>query len=176
MYLDVAEMQAGPSVSSVHSDPVAPPFTLLNQDGRTVDLQSLRGSWVVLYFFPEGDTPSCACHATAFTQLLTEFRSMNAKVLGINQGTPENHRLFREKYALELDLLSDPERDTMRSYGAYMDFNSGGLNVPAVLRTTFLIDPHGRIRCYWVDIMAEGHIEQVKNRLELLQRYDPDSF
>ena len=78
-----------------------------------------QGKWVVLYFYPKDDTPGCACQANEFTLLLTEFHDMNAEILGISPDAPASHRQFIQKYALKLTLLSDPDRQVTRQYGAW---------------------------------------------------------
>lgn len=164
-----AKIEEASIATSAAIGQIAPSFVLLDQDEKPVRSLSLRGSWVVLYFYPKDDTPGCACEATEFTELLTEFRQMNAKVYGINQDTLESHRMFRKKYGLELDLLSDPTANTMRSYGAYVDSKFGVVDAPRVIRTTFLIDPKGRVRSHWPEVIPEGHAERVKNKLKQLQ-------
>jgi len=149
---------------------MAPTFTLLNQNGQFINLRSLRGSWVVLYFFPKHDTPDCACHATKFTAVLTEFHQMNAKVLGINRDSQEKHRMLKKKYSLELDLLSDPLGNTMQSYEAYVDSIFGIIHIPRVIRSTFLVDPSGRIQFHWPEVTAKGHTAEVKEILSQLQK------
>ncbi len=111
----------------------------------------------------------CSCEATEFTELLSQFREMNAQVLGINQDTLESHRMFRRKYALELDLLSDPQAATMRSYGAYVNAQFGAVSSPRVIRTTFLIDPNGRVQFHWPEVIPQGHAKRVKDKLTQLQ-------
>ncbi len=165
-----------PAMTSPDIGALAPAFTLLNQDGRPVSLKNLRGSWVVLYFFPKSDAPDCACHATEFTALLTELRQMNAKILGVNRDTRENHRMLRKKYGLELDLLSDPQCHTMRAYEVYVDSQFGQIIVPGIIRTIFLIDPNGRIESYWPDIISMVCVERVKHRLMQLQRGGSETY
>lgn len=147
----------------------APAFTLADQNGQAVSLNSLRGQWVVLYFYPKDDTPGCACQATEFTQLLTEFDRRNAAIYGVSPDSPADHRKFIRKYNLEIDLLSDPRHKTMRAYGAWAENTLGGKTYGRVIRSTFLIGPDGRVRYHWPEVIPEGHAERVKAKLEELR-------
>jgi len=96
----------------------APDFRLPNQDGREVALSDFAGQWVVLYFYPRDDTPGCTVEACDFTAGLAGFEKLDAVVLGCSPDSPESHRKFIAKYKLKLTLLSDPEHQLLRSYGA----------------------------------------------------------
>ena len=147
----------------------APDFSLLNQQRQTVTLRDLRGQWVVLYFYPEDDTPGCTCQATEFTALLQSFRNHNARVLGVSGDSPDDHARFAAKYSLRFDLLSDPARDTMTQYGAWTTVQQGNQTVSRVIRTTVIIDPAGRIAAHWPEVIPEGHAKRVRDRLTELQ-------
>ncbi|MCF7974877.1 MAG: peroxiredoxin [Phycisphaerae bacterium] len=147
----------------------APFFSLPNQDGKAVSSANLKGSWIVLHFYPEEDTPECVCEATEFTDRLSEFRKMNARVFGVNADTVESHLNFRHKYGLELDLLSDPEYRTMRQYGAHVDTPFGNTNATRIVRSTCLIDQNGHIAYHWPEVRPQGHAERVKDKLAQLQ-------
>jgi peroxiredoxin Q/BCP len=94
---------------------------------------------------------------------------MNARVHGISQDSVESHRRFREKYALELDLLSDPEGTTMRQFGALVKTQFAGVTSERVVRCTYLIDPTGYVRFHWPEVIPRGHAERVKNKLAELK-------
>jgi peroxiredoxin Q/BCP len=147
----------------------APGFALPNQDGRIVDLSDFSGRWVVLYFYPKDDTPGCSCQATEFTHLLGEYGKMEATVIGISPDSWENHRFFARKYGLRLTLLSDPKLDTLRSYGAWAALQCAGIDSSRVLRSTFLINPQGKIAFYWPEVIPQGHAERVREKLQMLQ-------
>ncbi len=141
-------------------------FTLLNQKSQPVSLSDFRGQWVVLYFYPADDTPGCICEATDFTNLLVNFENLNAVVLGMNNETPSSHLRFSRKYNLEIELLSDPTQEVLRSYGAWIDVpNRGG----RIARSTFLIGPDGMIRYHWPEVIPTGHARRVEQKLRELQ-------
>lgn len=161
------KMEAAASSRSSFVNTQAPQFTLLNQNSQPVSLSDYRGKWVVLYFYPADDTPGCICEATDFTRLLVNFENLNAVVLGMNNETPSSHLRFSRKYNLEIELLSDPTQDVLRSYGAWIDVpNRGG----RIARSTFLIGPDGMIRYHWPEVIPTGHAERVEQKLRELQK------
>jgi len=156
--------RAASSRSSAEGRP-AGDFALPNQNDKMVRLSNQRGRWVVLYFYPKDDTPGCTCQATEFTKLLNKFNDMQAVVMGVSPDTTGNHRFFADKYDLKITLLSDPDKKVMRQYGAWVDTQIGGQNVGRVIRTTFLIDPQGKIAHHWPEVMPKGHAERVRRVL-----------
>lgn len=153
----------------------APQFTLPDQDDETVRLKDHRGRWVVLYFYPKDDTPGCICEATEFTELLFRFKDMNAVVYGVSEDTSESHRRFIDKFALGMNLLSDPDHEVMRSYGAWAATTIGGKPFERVIRSTVLVGPDGLIRHHWPEVIPKGHAERVRKRLAELQRGESES-
>jgi peroxiredoxin Q/BCP len=147
----------------------APDFSLPDQNGKPVTLASLRGQWVVLYFYPKDDTPGCTCEATEFTDLLGDLKGMNAKVYGVSADTPETHRLFIEKFKLGIELLSDPDKGMMRRYGAWVDYTFGERKFERVIRSSMIIGPDGVVRYHWPEVIPKGHAERVHEKLALLQ-------
>lgn len=99
---------------------VAPDFCLPDQDGVEVCLSSLRGRWVVLYFYPRDNTPGCTREARDFSERLEEFERLGAVVLGVSKDSVESHRRFRERHGLRVTLLSDPEHRVIEAYGAWV--------------------------------------------------------
>ncbi len=147
----------------------APAFTLPDQNDQPVSLTDLRGRWVVLYFYPKDDTPGCTCQATEFTALLTHFRGMNAEVYGVSEDPPWSHQAFIKAYDLKLDLLSDPDHEVMRKYGAWVESQMGGKAWARTIRTTYIIDPKGVIRYHMPEVIPQGHAERVREKLAELQ-------
>jgi peroxiredoxin Q/BCP len=144
----------------------APDFALPDQNGRRRRLSDQRGQWVVLYFYPEDDTPGCTCQATEFTELLFQFEQLGATVWGVSDDSVASHRRFAEKHELAITLLSDTDRRVMRAYDAWMDYSgSGGRTV----RTTFLIGPDGKVRRHWPEVIPQGHARRVQQALAEMQ-------
>ena len=147
----------------------APDFTLPDQDGEPVRLADLRGSWVVLYFYPKDDTPGCTIQACDFTADLDAFEDLDAVVLGCSPDSPESHRDFIAKHDLAIRLLSDPGHETIARYGAWGEVTWGGRTREGVLRSTVLIDPEGRVAHHWPRVDFNGHTGEVRARLAELR-------
>jgi peroxiredoxin Q/BCP len=118
----------------------APDFTLPDQDGTTVSLSSLRGGWVVVYFYPKDDTPGCTKESCSFRDSFEEFTDAGAKVVGISSDSVESHKAFAEKHHLPFTLLADTDGAVRKAFGTGKTL---GL-LPG--RVTYVIDPEGVVR------------------------------
>lgn len=147
----------------------APAFSLPDQDGATVSLESLAGNWVVLYFYPKDDTPGCTTEACEFTASITDFSGLDAVVLGCSPDSPASHRKFIAKHGLKVRLLSDPERTVLSAYGAYGEKKMYGKPVVGVIRSTVVIDPAGKVAAHWPTVKAAGHAAAVAAKLRELR-------
>ena len=143
----------------------APAFTLPNQDERKISLGDYKGMWVVVYFYPKDDTPGCTTEACDFTSGLKAFEKLNAVVLGVSADSPESHRRFIGKYNLKITLLSDTGKKVLAKYGAWGTKKMYGKEIEGVIRSTFIIDPEGRITHAWYGVKADGHVEKVREKL-----------
>jgi len=145
---------------------MAPDFTLEDQDGRQHSLSGLRGSWVVVYFYPKDDTPGCTTEACQFRDALPRFEGVGAKVLGVSSDDRASHAAFAAKHDLNFPLLVDPDHETLSAYGAWRDKGKGGEVRMGVARSSYLIDPQGRIARTWDGVKPDGHAEQVRAAIE----------
>ncbi|HZD00738.1 MAG TPA: thioredoxin-dependent thiol peroxidase [Actinomycetes bacterium] len=139
----------------------APSFSLPDQDDRPVSLEDLKGSKVLVYFYPKDDTPGCTKEACQFNDNLHAFQRAGVPVLGISPDDADSHRRFRAKYGLGFPLLSDLDHQVIEAYGAWGEKTLYGRTSVGVLRSTFLIDERGRIERAWYNVKADGHAEQV---------------
>ena len=139
----------------------APKFTLTDHDGTKVSLADFKGSKVIVYFYPKDDTPGCTKEACQFNETLAAFAAADVAVMGISPDGAEKHTRFREKYHLDLPLLSDPDKSVMESYGAFGEKMMYGKQVMGVIRSTFLIDEKGTIERAWYSVKADGHAAKV---------------
>ncbi len=144
----------------------APDFCLPNQDDEIVCLRDLRGKWVVLYFYPKDNTSGCTREAVDFTQHLDEFERLNAVVIGVSPDSTRSHRRFQEKHGLRVTLLSDPEHNVLEKYGVWQLKRMYGREYWGVVRSTFLIDPEGKIVRIWPKVKVAGHTEDVLQTLK----------
>lgn len=138
-------------------------FALENHEGKTVSLSNYKGKWVILYFYPKDDTPGCTTEACDFTSLRTPYQSV--VIIGISPDSIESHAKFIDKHALDLILLSDPEKKVLKVYGAWGKKNNYGKEYEGVIRSTFLINPKGEIVKAWRNVKATGHAERVFKQL-----------
>lgn len=139
----------------------APEFTLPDSDGKTVRLKDLRGKKVILYFYPRDLTPGCTREACTFNEALSSLRKRGAVVLGVSADTVESHRKFADKYGLQFQLLSDPEKEVIKAYGAWQKKSMYGRSFMGIVRTTFIIDEKGKIRAIFPKVKVEGHAEEI---------------
>jgi peroxiredoxin Q/BCP len=130
----------------------APAFTLTDAGGRTISLNDLAGRHVILYFYPQDDTPGCTKEACGFRDAWEDLRALGAVVLGVSADDAASHARFASKYSLPFTLLSDPDRMVMRAYGAYGEKTMYGRKVVGVIRSTVWIGPDGRVRRHWARV------------------------
>jgi thioredoxin-dependent peroxiredoxin len=147
----------------------APDFRLPDQNGREIHLETFKGKWVVLYFYPKDNTPGCTAEACDFTGELAGFENLGAVVLGASPDSAKSHRGFIEKQNLKITLLSDPDHSVMESYGAWQEKSMYGKKYMGVQRSTFLIDPQGKLAHFWPKVKVKGHVAEVRSKLEELQ-------
>jgi len=147
----------------------APAFCLPNQDEEEVCLRDLQGSWIVLYFYPKDNTPGCTTEACEFTAALPDFSGLGATILGVSPDSPKKHRSFIEKKALGITLLADEEKEVCEAYGVWQLKKFMGREYMGVVRSTFIIDPDGKIAAVWEKVRVKGHVEAVKEKLVELQ-------
>ena len=125
---------------TVTENSTAPAFTLPDQDGNEVSLVSLRGQWVVVYFYPKDDTPGCTAESCALRHAHEAFTDAGVRVLGISSDDVASHRAFADKHRLPFTLLADTDGAVRRSFGVKRTL---GL-LPG--RVTYVIDPAGIVR------------------------------
>jgi thioredoxin-dependent peroxiredoxin len=139
----------------------APAFTLRTHDGTKLSLASLRGTPVVLYFYPKDDTPGCTKEACGFRDAKAALAKHKAVVLGVSPDEAESHAAFRAKYKLPFTLLCDPDHAVAEKYGAWREKNMYGKKSMGIARSTFLIDATGRVAKVFKAVKPDVHAAQV---------------
>jgi peroxiredoxin Q/BCP len=146
----------------------APDFALPDDAGRTVKLSDFRGQPVVLYFYPEDDTPGCTVQACGFRDDIQEFEDLDAVVIGVSPDPPEAHQRFRAKFRLPFMLLADPERKVIEKYGAWGEKNLYGQKSIGLIRSTVLVTPEGRVGGVFRNVRTDGHSRRMAAELRKL--------
>ncbi|MBM7507138.1 thioredoxin-dependent thiol peroxidase [Nocardioides sp. 31GB23] len=159
-------MSTTPAPRLSPGDP-APDFTLLDDAGAEVSLSSLRGRKVVVYFYPAAMTPGCTKQACDFTATQDAFREEGYEVLGISPDKPEKLARFRDKEALGIRLLSDPDKAVMSAWGAFGEKKMYGKVVQGVIRSTFVVDEQGVVEVAQYNVKATGHVAKLRRDLSL---------
>jgi peroxiredoxin Q/BCP len=140
----------------------APPFSLPDENGKTVSLDDLKGKDVLLYFYPKDDTPGCTKEACGFRDRWKDLRKKGVVVLGVSADDAASHQKFIAKYKLNFPLLTDAGREVMKAYGAYGKKMMYGKEVIGVIRSSVWIGPDGVVKKHWKKIAdASKHPEQV---------------
>jgi peroxiredoxin Q/BCP len=140
---------------------MAPDFTAPTDGGGTLTMSSLRGKTVVLFFYPKDDTSGCTKEACSFRDALPRFDKLDAVVLGVSRDSAASHRKFKEKFELPYTLLVDKDREIATAYGIMGEKSMYGKKYITALRTTFVIDPDGRIAKVFENVVPENHAAEV---------------
>jgi peroxiredoxin Q/BCP len=147
----------------------APTFNLDSTDGKIYSLKDSMSKYVVLYFYPKDDTPGCTIETNDFNKLLSKFKKLNCDVFGISKDDLKSHHKFKEKYKIKFDLLSDVELNILKKYKVWAKKKFMGREFMGVVRTTFLIDPNGKIVKIWDNVKVKDHANEVFDTLKALR-------
>jgi peroxiredoxin Q/BCP len=139
----------------------APDFALPDHDGTPVSLGQFASRRVVVYFYPKDDTTGCTKEACQFNDLLAEFSKADVDILGISPDDADSHQAFRDKYSLNVRLLTDNDHAVMENYGAWGERVRDGKTSLGVLRSTFLVGPDGVLESVWYNVNPDGHPAEV---------------
>ncbi len=139
----------------------APDFTATDGNGNPVSLAALRGKKVVLYFYPKDMTPGCTQEACDFRDRYAELQEAGAVLLGVSPDSGKSHARFTAKYELPFPLLADEDHAVAESYGVWKEKSMYGKTYMGIERSTFLIDPEGKIARVWPKVKVTGHGDEV---------------
>ena len=146
----------------------APAFSLESDAGEVVSLKDFAGSPVVVYFYPKDSTPGCTREAQAFSAASGTLKKLGVQVLGISRDSVKSHGSFRDKYALTVPLLSDPELTAHKAFGAHGEKTMYGKKVMGTIRSTFVIGADGVIARVVPQVKVDGHAEAVLDAVRAL--------
>ena len=146
----------------------APLFNLHSTNGEAYSLKNSLEKYVVLYFYPKDDTPGCTIETNDFNKLLPKFKKLNCDVFGISKDDLKSHHKFKEKYNIKFDLLSDVKLNILKKYKVWAKKKFMGREFTGIVRTTFLIDPKGKIIKIWDNVKVKDHAIEVLDTLKNL--------
>ncbi len=148
----------------------APEFALPDQEGNIHTLSSQKGKWVLIYFYPKDDTPGCTVQACAIRDDFPQFQKLETTVFGISADSVKSHGKFVDKYQLPFTILSDEEKTTIGEYGVWQQKKFMGRVYMGISRTSFLVNPKGKIAKVYKNVKAADHAEMVLADLHTLQK------
>jgi thioredoxin-dependent peroxiredoxin len=142
-------------------------FNLQNQDGNNVTLDDFQGKWLVLYVYPKDDTPGCTIQGKSFTASKDEFDAANIAVVGVSEDNVESHKDFGNKFGFKIDLLADPQHEFLKAADVGQSEYKGTMYWN---RTTFVIDPEGKLRKIYRGVNPEGHEQVLLDDIKSMQQ------
>jgi peroxiredoxin Q/BCP len=152
---------AAPALNRVVAD-----FKCAATGDKTVQLKSLRGQKVVIYFYPKDSTPGCTTEGQDFRDLHSKFRRQKTVILGVSRDSLASHEKFKEKQEFPFDLLSDPDEKVCRQFDVIKEKSLYGRKFMGVERSTFLIDENGKLRHEWRKLKVKGHAQEVLDTIK----------
>jgi len=147
---------AAPALNRVVKD-----FKCAATGNQTIQLKSLRGKNVVIYFYPKDATPGCTTEGQDFRDLHTKFKRQNTVILGVSRDSVASHEKFKAKQEFPFDLLSDPEEKLCKQFDVIKEKSLYGRKFMGIERSTFLIDENGKLRKEWRKVKVKGHADEV---------------
>jgi peroxiredoxin Q/BCP len=146
----------------------APAIKAATDGNGTFSLASVKGSWLVLYFYPKDDTSGCTAEACGFRDTMQDITAMGVTVVGVSPDTPKKHDAFKKKYDLNFALVSDEDHAVCEAYDTWKEKSMYGRKYMGVERTTYIIDPKGKIAATFAKVSVPGHVDAVIARLKEL--------
>jgi peroxiredoxin Q/BCP len=145
-------------MASLEPNDTAPAFELLDQHGTPIRLADFRGRKVLVYFYPEADTPGCTTQSCDLRDHRQDLAGIGADVVGISPDLPDKQLAFDRKYDLGFPLLSDPDHEVAEAWGTWGEKTRGGRTTTDIIRSSFLVDEEGRIERAWYGVSAKDTV------------------
>ncbi|MBT4124367.1 MAG: thioredoxin-dependent thiol peroxidase [Candidatus Pacebacteria bacterium] len=143
-------------------------INVLNEKGEKTSLQQMLGKYIVLYFYPRDNTPGCTTEACSFRDANTQLQELGVQVIGVSKDSIASHDKFTQKHSLNFPLWSDPDHALLEAFGAWKEKKNFGKIYMGIVRSTFIIDPQGKIIKTWEKVKTKTHTDEV---LEFLEEY-----
>lgn len=165
---NAAGVATGPSAAKSLEGRTAPAFTAPTDTGESLELASLRGRNVVLFFYPKDDTSGCTVEVCSFRDALPRFEGLDAVVIGVSPDPVKSHVKFKKKYELPFTLLADIDHSVADQYGVWGEKVMWGRHYWGVLRTTFVIDRNGKVAKVFEKVNPQNHAAEVAESVAAL--------
>jgi peroxiredoxin Q/BCP len=143
-----------------------PDFTLPDQNGKEVSLKDFKGDWLLLYFYPKDNTEGCTKEACALRDDFMGFKKLNVKIVGVSADSVKSHKKFADEYKLPFTLLADEKKEVLNLYGVWGEKSMYGKKYMGTLRTSFLINPKGKIEKMYEKVVPAEHSKEVLEDLK----------
>jgi thioredoxin-dependent peroxiredoxin len=154
-------------VTTLEAGDAARPFQLLDQHGNTVRLEDFRGRKVLVYFYPEADTPGCTTQSCSIRDHRQDLGGIGTDVVGISPDMPDKQLAFDLKYGLGFPLLSDPDHAVAEAWGTWGEKSRDGQTYMGIVRSSFLVDEEGRIEQTWYGVKPEDTVPNALHALNV---------
>jgi peroxiredoxin Q/BCP len=138
-----------------------PLFKLPGTSDLQFNLSDYKGRFLVIYFYPKDATPGCTTQGVDFRDAYKKFQALDTEIFGISRDTLKSHENFKAKFTFPFELLSDEEEKACELFGVIKMKNMYGKQVRGIERSTFVIDPDGKLIQAWRGVKVEGHIKEV---------------
>jgi len=153
-------------INMIHIGDTAPDFRLKNHEEKEITLKDFKNQWSVVYFYPKDNTPGCTLEAKNFSERINDFKKENVNIIGISPDSTSSHNRFKEKHNLSFSLLSDEQHSTLKDYDVWKTKKMHGKEYKGVERTTFLINPEGKIEHIWSKVKVPNHVDDVLKKIK----------
>lgn len=144
----------------------APAFKGVNQNNEIIASKDLKGQWYVLYFYPKDNTSGCTKQACDFRDSMSSLTKLGVKVIGVSPDGIKSHQKFINDHELNFNLISDEDKSICEKYGVWVQKSMYGRSYMGVERSTFIIDPDGKIKQIYSKVKVPGHVEAVMEWLK----------
>ncbi|HEX7248070.1 MAG TPA: thioredoxin-dependent thiol peroxidase [Actinomycetota bacterium] len=153
-------------MTTLETGDAAPPFALRDQHGETVSLDDFRGRKLLVYFYPEADTPGCTTQSCDVRDHRAELADLGVDVVGISPDEPDKQLAFDEKFSLGFPLLADTDHAVAEAWGTWGEKKLYGKSYIGITRSSFLIDEEGRVQQAWYRVKADQTVPKARHALE----------
>lgn len=167
--------KAKPKMSAVKQQPATastlstlPDLEVQTTNGGRLQLSSLRGKNVVIYFYPKDDTPGCTTEGCDLRDRHGEFQSRDTVIFGVSRDSLDSHERFKAKFGFPFELISDPEEKLCRAFDVIREKNNYGRTYMGIDRSTFIFDKEGKLRKEFRGVSATGHADQILDEVRKL--------